>query len=122
MADGSGRRLNRGRIIERNRARLRGFVCEAMQHGRLLIAGDAAHIVPPSGAKGLNLAIGDARVMAEALRGRLRTNDDRVYAEYTKICLQAHMADRLVVVPDVRQPPYVSRPVELRDADAVSEI
>ena len=88
MADGSGRRLNRGRIIERNRARLRGFVCETMQHGRLLIAGDAAHIVPPSGAKGLNLAIGDARVMAEALRGRLRANDDYVYGEYTQICLR----------------------------------
>ncbi len=61
MEDSSGQRLNRGPIIERNRARLRGFVCEAMQHGKLLIAGDAAHIVPPSGAKGLNLAIGDAR-------------------------------------------------------------
>jgi p-hydroxybenzoate 3-monooxygenase len=109
MDDGSGQRLNRGRITERNRARLRGFVCEAMQHGRLLIAGDAAHIVPPSGAKGLNLAIGDARVMAEALRGRLRANDDRIYADYTAICLRriwptvawsCQMSDTLHMFPD----------------------
>ncbi len=88
MEDSSGQRLNRGPIIERNLARLRGFVCEAMQHGKLLIAGDAAHIVPPSGAKGLNLAIGDARVMAEALRSCLKTGDSRIFQEYTQICLR----------------------------------
>ena len=88
MDDGSGQRLTRGPIIERSRARLRAFVCESMQYGRLLIAGDAAHIVPPSGAKGLNLAVGDARVMAEALRRRLKANDDRVYGDYSKICLR----------------------------------
>ena len=59
-----------------------------MQFGRLLIAGDAAHIVPPSGAKGMNLAIGDARVMAESFRGRLKSNDDRIYNDYSKICLR----------------------------------
>jgi p-hydroxybenzoate 3-monooxygenase len=88
LSDCSGARLNRGPIVERNLARLRGFVCEAMRFGRLLIAGDAAHIVPPSGAKGLNLAIGDARVMAEALRSKLRDGDDRILGDYSKICLK----------------------------------
>jgi p-hydroxybenzoate 3-monooxygenase len=88
MEDGSGERLNRGRIIERNLARLRGFVCETMRHGQLCIAGDAAHIVPPSGAKGLNLAVGDARVMAEAFRRCIRSGDRSVLDTYTEICLR----------------------------------
>ena len=46
---------------------MRSFVAEPMQHGRLFLAGDAAHIVPPTGAKGLNLAVADVRVLAEAL-------------------------------------------------------
>ena len=52
---------------------MRSFVCEPMQYGRLLLAGDAAHIVPPTGAKGLNLAVNDARLMATALTGWYRT-------------------------------------------------
>jgi p-hydroxybenzoate 3-monooxygenase len=88
MEDGSGERLNRGRIIERNLARLRGFVCETMRHGQLCIAGDAAHIVPPSGAKGLNLAVGDARVMAEAFRRCITSGDSSVLDAYTDICLR----------------------------------
>jgi p-hydroxybenzoate 3-monooxygenase len=71
MDDGSGETLTRGSIIEKSVARLRGFVCEAMQYGKLFIAGDAAHIVPPSGAKGLNLAVSDVRVLAEALFGAI---------------------------------------------------
>ena len=59
---------------------MRSFVVEPMQHGRLFLAGDAAHIVPPTGAKGLNLAVADVRVLAAALadlvpgrrRGRAR--------------------------------------------------
>ena len=46
---------------------MRSFVAEPMQHGRLFLAGDAAHIVPPTGAKGLNLAAHDVRVLADAL-------------------------------------------------------
>ena len=46
---------------------MRSFVVEPMQYGRLFLAGDAAHIVPPTGAKGMNLAIADVRVLAEAL-------------------------------------------------------
>ena len=51
---------------------MRSFVCAPMQHGRLFLAGDAAHIVPPTGAKGLNLAIADVALLAEALVRVLR--------------------------------------------------
>ena len=52
---------------------MRSFVVEPMQYGRLFLAGDAAHIVPPTGAKGLNLAVADVRVLAEALVALVRT-------------------------------------------------
>ena len=58
---------------EGRRPGMRSFVAEPMQHGRLFLAGDAAHIVPPTGAKGLNLAIADVRVLAEALVHRYGT-------------------------------------------------
>ena len=54
-------------MLEKGVTGMRSFVVEPMQHGRLFLAGDAAHIVPPTGAKGLNLAIADVRVLAEAL-------------------------------------------------------
>lgn len=60
-------RMTRGRSLERSIAPLRSSVTEPMRHGRLLLAGDAAHIVPPTGAKGLNLALGDAKLLADAL-------------------------------------------------------
>jgi p-hydroxybenzoate 3-monooxygenase len=88
MQDGSNNRLNRGRILQRDFARLRAFVCESMRYGRLCIAGDAAHIVPPSGAKGLNLAVGDVRVLAEALRRFLTKGDTDLIDRYSEICLR----------------------------------
>jgi p-hydroxybenzoate 3-monooxygenase len=59
--------LKTGPSIEKSIAPLRSFVAEPLRHGRLFLAGDAAHIVPPTGAKGLNLAMHDVRVLAEAL-------------------------------------------------------
>jgi len=59
--------LDDGPILEKGVTGMRSFVAEPMQHGRLFLAGDAAHIVPPTGAKGLNLAIADVRVLAEAI-------------------------------------------------------
>ena len=59
--------LHEGPIIERTMAPVRSFVAAPMQHGRLYLAGDAAHIVPPTGAKGMNLAIADVRVLARGL-------------------------------------------------------
>ncbi|MES1246967.1 MAG: 4-hydroxybenzoate 3-monooxygenase [Actinomycetota bacterium] len=59
--------LDDGPILERGVTGMRSFVAEPMQHGRLYLAGDAAHIVPPTGAKGLNLAINDVRILAESI-------------------------------------------------------
>jgi p-hydroxybenzoate 3-monooxygenase len=60
--------VNVGPIFDKGITPMRSFVCEPMQHGRLFLAGDAAHIVPPTGAKGLNLAVNDVRLLATALR------------------------------------------------------
>ena len=62
-----GFRLNRGIIDQKGVTPMRSFVTEPMQYGRLFLAGDAAHIVPPTGAKGLNLAVADVRILARAL-------------------------------------------------------
>jgi p-hydroxybenzoate 3-monooxygenase len=62
-----GWRLAEGRIIQKTIFPVRSFVVEPMQYGRLFLAGDAAHVVPPTGAKGLNLAAADVRVLSHAL-------------------------------------------------------
>ena len=64
----NGLQLQEGPITSRTVLRFRSFVCEPMRYGRLLLAGDAAHTVPPTGAKGLNLALADVRVLAPAIR------------------------------------------------------
>ena len=67
VAGEDGFRLTEGRIFQKNIVPMRSFVCEPMQHGRLFLAGDAAHAVPPTGAKGLNLAMADIHVLDRAL-------------------------------------------------------
>jgi p-hydroxybenzoate 3-monooxygenase len=62
-----GWKLKEGRIFQKGIIGMRSFVCAPMRHGRLFLAGDAAHIVPPTGAKGMNLAISDVRVLSQAL-------------------------------------------------------
>jgi p-hydroxybenzoate 3-monooxygenase len=59
--------VNRGEIFDKGITPMRSYVCSPMQHGRLFLCGDAAHIVPPTGAKGLNLAVNDARLLASML-------------------------------------------------------
>jgi p-hydroxybenzoate 3-monooxygenase len=81
-------RLNEGPIFERGITPMRSFVTEPMQHGRLYLAGDAVHIVPPTGAKGLNLAVADVRILAEALERWLSTGDDRLLGLYSRTCLR----------------------------------
>jgi p-hydroxybenzoate 3-monooxygenase len=80
--------LARGPITQRTVASLRSFVAEPMRHGRLFLAGDAAHIVPPTGAKGLNLALADARLLAEALEPLFRRNDAAPLDAYSATCLR----------------------------------
>ena len=64
---GDDLRLAEGPIFQKNIVPLRSFVCEPMQYGRLFLAGDAAHSVPPTGAKGLNLAAADVHLLARAI-------------------------------------------------------
>jgi p-hydroxybenzoate 3-monooxygenase len=80
--------LEEGPILEKGVTGMRSFVAEPMQHGRLFLAGDAAHIVPPTGAKGLNLALHDVRVLADALIERSRTGDDTALRAYSDTCLR----------------------------------
>ena len=67
---------------------MRSFLVEPMQHERLYLAGDAAHIVPPTGAKGLNLAVADVRVLAEALTRWLKHGDEAGLDGYSEKCLR----------------------------------
>jgi p-hydroxybenzoate 3-monooxygenase len=80
--------LDEGPVLEKGVTGMRSFVCEPMQYGRLFLAGDAAHIVPPTGAKGLNLALRDVDVLAEALVEWYRTGDSSVLAGYSERCLR----------------------------------
>jgi len=80
--------LRRGPSIEKSIAPLRSFVAEPMQHGRLFLAGDAAHIVPPTGAKGLNLAISDVVYLARALVGYYDKGDTTDLDAYSETALR----------------------------------
>jgi p-hydroxybenzoate 3-monooxygenase len=84
LATHDGWRPIEGPVIQKNVVGMRSFVCEPMQFGRLFLAGDAAHIVPPTGAKGLNLAVADVRVLAAAFVDRYRTGDDALLRRYSE--------------------------------------
>jgi p-hydroxybenzoate 3-monooxygenase len=88
LANQYGKTLNRGPILDKAVVRLRAFICEKMVYGRLALAGDACHTVPPSGAKGLNLAIGDIRLLSEAIVDLLKKSDDSKLQRYTELALQ----------------------------------
>jgi p-hydroxybenzoate 3-monooxygenase len=80
--------LASGPILEKGVAALRSFVVEPMQYGRLYLAGDAAHIVPATGAKGLNLAVADVRILAEAIAVWYRTGRTDLLEAYSSRCLR----------------------------------
>jgi p-hydroxybenzoate 3-monooxygenase len=80
--------LHEGPILEKGVTGMRSFVVEPMQHGRLFLTGDAAHIVPPTGAKGLNLAIADAAVLAEAITTWCETGSRALLDGYSSACLR----------------------------------
>ncbi|SLN26666.1 p-hydroxybenzoate hydroxylase [Roseivivax jejudonensis] len=79
--------METGPSVEKSIAPLRSFVCEPMAHGRLFLLGDAAHIVPPTGAKGLNLAFGDVHYLFEALRRWYRDGDAEGVERYSETAL-----------------------------------
>jgi p-hydroxybenzoate 3-monooxygenase len=77
-----------GPSIEKSIAPLRSFVAEPLRFGRLFLAGDAAHIVPPTGAKGLNLAVSDVRYLAHGLIAHYKNGDDSRLDNYSERCLR----------------------------------
>jgi len=80
--------LQAGEIIESGITPMRSMVTEPMQHGRLFLAGDAAHIVPATGAKGMNLALADVKVLAEALTEWHRSKARDLLDHYSDVCLR----------------------------------
>ena len=80
--------VSEGRITDKSITPMRSFVAGPMRHGRLFLAGDAAHIVPPCGAKGLNLAVGDAIVLASALSALLLEGSPALADDYSDACLR----------------------------------
>ncbi|MEU8933450.1 4-hydroxybenzoate 3-monooxygenase [Streptomyces sp. NPDC048409] len=81
-------RLERGPVTQKSVTPMRSYVHEPMRHGRVLLAGDAAHIVPPTGAKGLNLAVGDVVTLARALVHERDTGSSELLETYSATCLR----------------------------------
>ena len=88
FATDDGWELREGPILEKGITPMRSFVVEPMQHGRLYLAGDAAHIVPPTGAKGLNLAAHDVGVLADAIIASYAHGDQSLLDAYSETCLR----------------------------------
>ncbi|EIJ46338.1 4-hydroxybenzoate 3-monooxygenase [Herbaspirillum sp. GW103] len=88
LENGDGWRVKEGKIFQKGIIGMRSFVSTPMQHGRLFLAGDAAHIVPPTGAKGLNLAVGDVRRLAQGIEEFYRTNSEHGLSSYTEQALK----------------------------------
>jgi p-hydroxybenzoate 3-monooxygenase len=83
-----GWKLTEGPILQKGITGMRSFVVEPMQYGRLFLAGDSAHIVPPTGAKGLNLAVADVQVLAQALARFYATGSQCLLNQYSHTCLR----------------------------------
>jgi p-hydroxybenzoate 3-monooxygenase len=88
LAGPDGWKVKEGRIFQKGIIAMRSFVAEPMRHGRLFLAGDAAHIVPPTGAKGLNLAVNDVRVLAEALAAFYKSDSENLLKSYSATALK----------------------------------
>ena len=83
-----GTRLNEGLIFQRDVLRFRSFVAHQLLNGRVALVGDAAHTVPPTGAKGMNLAVADVLILERALRALLLDRDDRLLADFPETALR----------------------------------
>ena len=110
LGDGAGE-LVTGRIFQKGVTPVRSFVAAPMRHGRLFLAGDAAHIVPPTGAKGLNLAVADVRVLARALVEFFRAGKADRLDRYSDTCLKR-------VWKTVRYSTYMTRLLHRFEADS----
>ena len=100
--------LNTGEIVEKGVTGMRSFVVEPMQHGRMFLAGDSAHIVP-TGAKGLNLAVADVRVLAEGLAAWFEKGDRLALDGYSAEVLRRVACRALLLVHDVDAAPARGR-------------
>jgi p-hydroxybenzoate 3-monooxygenase len=87
LESNDGWKLKEGKIFQKNIIGMRSFVSTPMQHGRLFLAGDAAHIVPPTGAKGMNLAVADVRLLSFALDEFYKSRREDLLADYTRTAL-----------------------------------
>jgi p-hydroxybenzoate 3-monooxygenase len=85
--EAEGPRLEEGHILQKGVTPMRSFVVEPMRFGRLILAGDAAHIVPPTGAKGMNLAVADVRVLSRALAEFYESGSEHGLDRYSQTCL-----------------------------------
>ena len=83
-----GWKLTEGPVLQKGITGMRSFVVEPMQYGKLFLAGDSAHIVPPTGAKGLNLAVADVRWLAQALVEFYRSGNRQLLERYSESCLR----------------------------------
>lgn len=88
LASDGNFRLIEGRILQKSVTPMRSFVSEPMQYGRLFLAGDSAHIVPPTGAKGMNLAVADVWVLSRALAVFYRSGNEGQLENYSHKCLR----------------------------------
>jgi p-hydroxybenzoate 3-monooxygenase len=86
--DAAGWALREGPVLEKGITGMRSFVVEPMQYGRLFLAGDAAHIVPPTGAKGMNLALADVIVLSHALAAFFKAGRTDLLDAYSRMCLR----------------------------------
>jgi p-hydroxybenzoate 3-monooxygenase len=87
-SDRGGPDVRPGKMLQKGVTPMRSFVCDPMRYGRLFLAGDSAHIVPPTGAKGMNLAIADVRVLAEALEAFYESGETALLDAYSQTCLR----------------------------------
>jgi p-hydroxybenzoate 3-monooxygenase len=81
-------KLEEGPVLQKSITAMRSFVTEPMQYGRMFLAGDSAHIVPPTGAKGMNLAVSDVRVLARALETFYKSGREDLLTAYSATCLR----------------------------------
>jgi p-hydroxybenzoate 3-monooxygenase len=85
---GGARKLKEGKMLQKGITPMRSFVVEPMQYGRLFLAGDSAHIVPPTGAKGMNLAFADVMMLSRALAAFYKNKRNELLKNYSTACLR----------------------------------